>query len=194
MKRLLCAVAALAMMTPQVAAAQSHGRDKGKTHKAERTQTKKTTSQSRSAPARAQRTQVTRTTRVRQSTQTRARSNPVVRTTRVTRQTVVARPTVRANARVQTRTQRRAGYHPAQVRRVHATTYRYPRGYSYRRWNSGSILPRLFRSSAYYYTNWYSLGFGPPPPGYAWVRYGPDLLLVNIYTGRIRDVVYGVFY
>ena len=194
MKRLLCAVAALAMMTPQVAVAQSHGRDhKAKTHKVERTQTKRT-SQKRSGPARVQRTRVTRTTRVRQSTQARSRTNPVVRTTRVTRQRVVTRPTVRTNARVQTRTQRRAGYHPAHVRRVHATTYRYPRGYSYRRWNTGSILPRIFRSRAYYYTNWYALGFGPPPPGYAWVRYGPDLLLVNIYTGRVRDVVYSVFY
>lgn len=120
-----------------------------------------------------------------------------VRTTRVTRQTraaPVTRQVVQRRTQVQARTRRPAGYRPAHVQRVRATTYRYPRGYSYRRYRSGSILPSIFRSRAYYYTNWYDLGFGPPPPGYAWVRYGPDLLLVNIYTGRIRDVAYGVFY
>ena len=97
-------------------------------------------------------------------------------------------------ARAQNRRQRTAGYHPARVQRVHASVFRYPRGYHYRRWNAGSILPRLFLSSAYYYPSWYNLGFGPPPPSYQWVRYGPDLLLVNVYTGRIRDVAYNVFY
>ena len=54
----------------------------------------------------------------------------------------------------------------------------------------GSILPRLFLSSSYYWSDWGALGLGPPPPGYVWVRYGPDLLLVNRYTGRIagRDL------
>jgi len=26
------------------------------------------------------------------------------------------------------------------------------------------------------------------------VRYGPDALLVNVYSGEVVDVVYGVFY
>jgi Ni/Co efflux regulator RcnB len=34
---------------------------------------------------------------------------------------------------------------------------------------------------------------GRPPKGYRWVRYGPDLLLVNVRTGRISDVIYGAF-
>jgi len=38
------------------------------------------------------------------------------------------------------------------------------------------------------------LGLGPPPHGFVWVRYGPDLLLVNRRTGRIVDVIYGAFY
>jgi Ni/Co efflux regulator RcnB len=29
--------------------------------------------------------------------------------------------------------------------------------------------------------------------GYQWVRYGPDLLLVDIATGQVVDVRYGVF-
>lgn len=72
--------------------------------------------------------------------------------------------------------------------------YRYPPGFAYRRWINGAILPPIFLSSAYFYDNYVGLGLGPPPPGYRWVRYGPDLLLVNVATGRIADVVDGAFY
>ena len=34
----------------------------------------------------------------------------------------------------------------------------------------------------------------PPPPGRRWVRYGSDLLLVNVRNRRVEDVIYGVFY
>jgi Ni/Co efflux regulator RcnB len=72
--------------------------------------------------------------------------------------------------------------------------YRYPPGFAYRRWAAGAILPSVFLSSAYFYDNYPALGLAPPPPGYQWVRYGSDLLLVNIATGRIIDVVDGAFY
>jgi Ni/Co efflux regulator RcnB len=55
-------------------------------------------------------------------------------------------------------------------------------------------LPHLFLSSRYYYDQYWNLGVGAPPPGYRWVRYGPDLLLVSTRTGRISDVIYGAFY
>jgi Ni/Co efflux regulator RcnB len=58
----------------------------------------------------------------------------------------------------------------------------------------GLLLPSLFLSSAYYYNDYDALGIGPPPPGYHWVRYGPDLLLVQYGTRRIADVIYGAFY
>jgi Ni/Co efflux regulator RcnB len=58
----------------------------------------------------------------------------------------------------------------------------------------GAILPPLFLTAPYFYDNYAALGLGPPPAGYRWVRYGPDLLLVNIATGRIADVVDGAFY
>jgi Ni/Co efflux regulator RcnB len=79
-------------------------------------------------------------------------------------------------------------------RSMHAPPFRYPPGYGYRVWVTGSTLPPPFLNSGYYYANYAPLGLGPPPPGYRWVRYGPDLLLVNIVTGRIADVVDGVFY
>ena len=59
---------------------------------------------------------------------------------------------------------------------------------------TGAILPTAFLTSAYFYSDYAALGLGPPPPGYQWVRYGPDLLLVNVVTGRIADVVDGAFY
>jgi Ni/Co efflux regulator RcnB len=88
----------------------------------------------------------------------------------------------------------RPGHRPSTFHRIRAPAFRYPRGYSYRRWRTGSILPRLFLSGIYFWTDWAALGLLPPPPGYVWVRFGPDLLLVNRYTGRIADVIYGAFY
>jgi len=38
------------------------------------------------------------------------------------------------------------------------------------------------------------MGLQPPPPGFQWVRQGPDVVLVNLRTGQIIDVAYGVFY
>ena len=55
-------------------------------------------------------------------------------------------------------------------------------------------LPAIFLSSTYYFANFAVLGLDPPPFGYQWVRYGPDVLLVNIRTGEVMGVEYGVFY
>ena len=82
--------------------------------------------------------------------------------------------------------------HP--VNRVHIAPFVYPHGWAYRRWAVGAILPPLFLVPAYYYTEWAALGLPPPDPGLQWVRYGPDLLLVNTSTGQVVDVAYGVFY
>jgi len=82
----------------------------------------------------------------------------------------------------------------AWVSRVRGPAYAYPPGYSYRYWTVGDLLPALFLSSAYYYDNVGPLGLEIPPPGYRWVRYGPDLLLVNLRTGAVEQTAYGVFY
>jgi hypothetical protein len=79
------------------------------------------------------------------------------------------------------------------VRRIPGPAFFYPHGYAYRRWAAGMLLPAIFISSRYYYDAYATLGLPPPPPGYRWVRYGPDLLLVSITTGRVADVAYGVF-
>jgi hypothetical protein len=78
--------------------------------------------------------------------------------------------------------------------RVHLSPFAYPPGYAYRRWAVGGVLPPLFLVPAYYYADWATLGLPPPPPGAQWVRYGPDLLLVDINSGQVLDVVNDAFY
>ena len=78
--------------------------------------------------------------------------------------------------------------------RVHLSPFVYPHGWSYRLWAVGAILPPLFLAREYWYADWAALGVPPPPPGDQWVRYGPDLLLVDVTTGQVVEVVPGVFY
>lgn len=77
---------------------------------------------------------------------------------------------------------------------IRGPAFRFPPGFTYRTWVTGGILPPIFLAAPYFYDGYATLGLGPPPAGYRWVRYGPDLLLVNVNTGRIADVVDGVFY
>jgi hypothetical protein len=77
--------------------------------------------------------------------------------------------------------------------RVHGGAWAWPSGYGYRRFYVGGILPGIFLGSAFIYANYATLGLAPPPPGFVWVRYGPDLVLVNQVTGEIVNVAYGVF-
>ena len=85
-------------------------------------------------------------------------------------------------------------YHGHPFNRVHASPFIYPGGWGYQRWGAGMVLPGLFLAPAYYYSDWAGLGLPPPDPGFQWVRYGPDLLLVNVETGQVVDAVYGAFY
>jgi Nickel/cobalt transporter regulator len=85
-------------------------------------------------------------------------------------------------------------FHGHAFNRIHIHPFIYPNGWAYRQWAVGAILPPLFLAPDYYYPEWAALGLEPPPPGDQWVRYGPDLLLVNVATGQVVDVAYGVFY
>ena len=77
--------------------------------------------------------------------------------------------------------------------RIHGPAFRYPRGWHARRWAVGAILPALFLTSEYFYDDYGAIGLQSPPPGYRWVRYGDDLLLVNLRTGEVEDVAEDVF-
>lgn len=72
--------------------------------------------------------------------------------------------------------------------------YRRPPGFYYRRWVFGEVFPRAFWARDYWLTDYYRFGLLNPPYGYVWVRYGEDAVLVNVYTGTILRVAYGVFY
>lgn len=86
-------------------------------------------------------------------------------------------------------------YHGHQINRFHPPhAFVYPPGWSYRRWGLGAILPPIFLAPDYHFMDWADLGLPPPPPGDQWVRYGPDLLLVDVSTGQIVDVIYDAFY
>jgi Ni/Co efflux regulator RcnB len=82
-------------------------------------------------------------------------------------------------------------WHP--VRFAHPWVY--PAGFGYRLWAVGAILPPLFwaANSPYYYAGWADMGLPPPDPGYQYVQYGPDLLLVNVGTGEVVQVFPGAF-
>ena len=70
----------------------------------------------------------------------------------------------------------------------------YPQGYGYRLWTVGAVLPPLFwQRPDYYYTGWAEMGLPPPDPGFQYVEYGPDLLLVNVTTGEVVQVFPGAF-
>jgi Ni/Co efflux regulator RcnB len=79
-------------------------------------------------------------------------------------------------------------------RSIRGPKFSFPSGFRYQTWTTGGILPPVFLAAPYFYDGYATLGLAPPPGGYQWVRYGPDLLLVNVHTGRIADVVDGVFY
>lgn len=71
--------------------------------------------------------------------------------------------------------------------------YHAPRGYRYRRWAYGEVLPSIFWSTEYQLTDYWLFGLDVPPYGFEWVRYGPDALLVNVYNGEVVQVIYGRF-
>jgi hypothetical protein len=85
-------------------------------------------------------------------------------------------------------------YHRGQYYgRIRGPAFVWPRGWHYRHYGIGVVFPRFFLTPNYYYNDYVALGLQAPPPGYAWVRFGPDLILVNLTTGVTEDVVYGVF-
>lgn len=78
--------------------------------------------------------------------------------------------------------------------RVRGPAFRYPPGWGPRRWTVGARLPALLFGPPFLFAGWASIGLSAPPPGFSWVRYGPDLLLVDLRSGQVVDVAYGVFY
>ena len=68
------------------------------------------------------------------------------------------------------------------------------RGYSYNRLNIGFILDSLFYSNRYWLSDPFQYRLPPAPYGTQWVRYYDDVVLVDIYTGEVLDVIYDFFW
>jgi Ni/Co efflux regulator RcnB len=80
-------------------------------------------------------------------------------------------------------------------RRYHANGgYVRPHGWYEHRWVFGEILPALFWSQNYWLNDYNDYGLSDPPPGFVWVRYGSDALLIDQNSGEVLQVEYDVFY
>jgi len=71
--------------------------------------------------------------------------------------------------------------------------YHRPAGWSEHHWAYGQILPRAYWTAEYILADYWLFGLEVPPVGYEWVRDGADALLIDITTGEILQVEYGVF-
>lgn len=58
----------------------------------------------------------------------------------------------------------------------------------YRAWTRGQYLAPYYRNGGYI-RDYSSNRLRPPPRGYAWIRAGDNLLLINMRTGLIMEVV-----
>ncbi|WP_334182334.1 RcnB family protein [Novosphingobium sp.] len=68
------------------------------------------------------------------------------------------------------------------------------RGYSYRRLSIGFSLGSLFYGSNYWINDPWEYRLPPVYGPYRWVRYYDDVLLVDVYSGEVVDVIYDFFW
>jgi Ni/Co efflux regulator RcnB len=80
------------------------------------------------------------------------------------------------------------------TRHFHAGPYRAPPGFRYRRWAIGDRLPGLYFAPSFWISDFGIYGLLAPPYGYVWVRYGPDAVLIDEYTGEVISVDFGLFF
>jgi len=78
-------------------------------------------------------------------------------------------------------------------RSYHSQPYVQPDGWYSRRWVYGETLPTAFWGRTYWLSSYWDYGLMDPPYGYVWVRDGFDALLIDVETGQILSVTYGVF-
>lgn len=68
------------------------------------------------------------------------------------------------------------------------------RGWNYRRFSIGIFLEPLFYGQNYWIGDPWQYRLPPAPYGTEWVRYYNDVMLVDIYTGEVVDVIYDFFW
>ena len=68
------------------------------------------------------------------------------------------------------------------------------RDWSYNRFSIGVFLEPLFYSRNYWIGDPWQYRLPPAYPGTQWVRYYNDVLLVDVYSGEVLDVIYDFFW
>ncbi|HEX8841097.1 MAG TPA: RcnB family protein [Sphingomicrobium sp.] len=76
----------------------------------------------------------------------------------------------------------------------HLGFYYDPFGWSYQRYLVGWRLWPAYFGSNYWITDPWQYRLPYAPPGYRWIRYYDDLLLVDTWDGRVVDVIYDFFW
>jgi Ni/Co efflux regulator RcnB len=84
-------------------------------------------------------------------------------------------------------------YHGRPYAPFRMARYHWPQGESYHRFHRHERFPRIFLISEYFIDNYTDYDLGAPPGNAQWVRYGDDLVLVDLDTGDILNVVTGAF-
>jgi Ni/Co efflux regulator RcnB len=72
--------------------------------------------------------------------------------------------------------------------------YRPPAGWYAHTWRFGDSLPYGWYGPQYRLMDWWAYGLPMPPIGYEWVRIGDDAVLVDIFSGRVVQVAYRLFW
>ncbi len=79
--------------------------------------------------------------------------------------------------------------------RYHLSPYYSPyRNWRYQRFSIGIFLDSLFYDQRYWISDPWEYRLPPAPYGTQWVRYYDDVILVDIYTGEVIDVIYDFFW
>lgn len=76
----------------------------------------------------------------------------------------------------------------------HLGIYYDPFGWNYRSYQIGWRLWPSYYSSRYWINDPWQYRLPYAPPGYRWVRYWDDALLVDTWTGQVVDVIYNFFW
>ena len=76
----------------------------------------------------------------------------------------------------------------------HLGFYYDPFGWSYRPYSIGWRLWPNYYSSRYWISDPWEYRLPYAPPGYRWIRYWDDAVLVDTFTGEVRDVIHNFFW
>lgn len=86
------------------------------------------------------------------------------------------------------------GYRESHREVYRRPAYRGPRGYRYRPVAIGYRFERPYYASRYWIPDYARYRLPPPGYGHRWVRYGNDVVLINISNGRVLQVFASFFF